>query len=128
MSLTINSKNMKIHYPVDRRVSVWVGNFQTEDDFDKCIDAEVVPRLALPTHIESICEISFKAKPISVRQLIAGFSGSKTFIKEVDAKTETLGISTANAALVCYYLACEDAPDKWGSLRFLGSFVGQDVT
>ena len=119
---------MKTIYPVDRRVSVWVGNFPTEEDFDTSVDTEVSKRLELPTHIESICEVTFEQKPVSIRQLIEGFSGWDTFIKEAETKAAKLGISSANAALVCYYLACEDAPEQWGSLRFLGSFVGQDVT
>lgn len=128
MNPTIESKNMKTSYPVDRRVSVWVGNFQTEDDFDKAIDIEVVPRLALSTHIESICEIGFKPKPVSIRRLIEGFSGGNTFVDQATAKAVARGIRMANAALVCYYVTCEDAPERWGPFDFLGSFVGQDVT
>lgn len=115
---------MKTTYPVDRRVSVWVGNLPTEDDFDKCIDLEVVPRLALPTHIESTCEISFKPKPVSVRELIAGFSGGEMFAGEAATKAAARGISSANAALVVYYVQCEDAPERWGPLYFIGTFVG----
>lgn len=115
---------MKTIYPVDRKVSVWVGNLPTEDDFDKCIDVEVVPRLALPTHIESTCEISFEPEPVSVRKFIAGFSGGEMFADQVAAKATARGISSANAALVVYYVQCENAPEQWGPLHFLGSFVG----
>ncbi len=43
---------MKISYPVARALSVWVGNFPTEEVFDKTIDAEITSRLSLPTEIE----------------------------------------------------------------------------
>lgn len=119
---------MKASYPVAKRVSVWVGNFPTEDDFEKCMDADVTERLALPTHIESICEVTFYQQPLSISELIDGFSGAETFIKAVEAKAAAMPISSANAAIVCYYLACEDAPEQWGPFYFLGTFVGQDVT
>ena len=119
---------MKTTYPVDRRVSVWVGNFPTEDDFDKCIDTEVTERLALPTHIESISEADFQQRAISIRQLVEGFSGWHTFIKQVEARAAVLGISTANAAFACYFVECEEAPEQWGPFHFLGTFVGQNVT
>ena len=128
MNPTINPQDMKTYYPIDRRVSVWVGNFPTEDDFDAALHTEVSERLALPTHIESICEASFEQSPVPIRQLVEGFSGWETFIKQVEAKAATQGVSSANAALVCYYLACENAPEQWGPFHFLGTFVGQDVT
>ena len=115
---------MKTIYPVKQRVSVWVGNFPTEDEFDNSIDVEVTPRLAVPTHIESICEIGFEPKPVPIRQLIAGFSGGEIFADRVSATAVSRGISSANAALVVYYVQCEDAPERWGPLDFLGSFVG----
>jgi hypothetical protein len=117
-------KNMKA-YLVDQRVSVWVGNFSTEDDFEKCIDEEVTPRLALPTHIESMCEICFEPKPITIKGLIARFSNGEMFVEQVTAAAAARGISSANAALVGYYVKCEDAPEQWGPLHFLGTFVGQ---
>lgn len=119
---------MKVIYPIDRRVSVWVGNFPTEDDFEKCVETDVSKRLALPTHIAAICEVGFEKYPVPIRQLVEGFSGSKTFIDQVEAKLPTIAISSSNGALVCYYVACEDAPEQWGAFYFLGTFVGQDVT
>lgn len=127
MNPIIEFKNMKAIYPVNQRVSVWVGNFPTENDFEKCLDSDVTKRLGLSIHLHGTSEVAFKTDPVSIRQLIQGFSGSKTFVKEVEAKAAARGISTANAALVCYYVKCEDAPDEWGPFHFLGTFVGQDV-
>lgn len=119
---------MKVIYPIGRRVSVWVGNFPTEDEFDKCIDTEVTRRLALPTHIESTSELTFEQKSVPIRQLIDGFSGSEFFVDDAEAKAIALGISSANAAFVCYFVGCEDAPEQWGPLHFLGTFAGQLFT
>lgn len=123
---TIKSENVKAIYPVQKILSVWVGNFPTEEDFDKCVNVEVVKQLALPTPIESVCEIAFEPKPVSLQQLIQGFSGWKTFMPQVEHAAASCGVQSANAALVCYYVKCEDAPELWGSLHFLGSFEGQD--
>jgi len=81
----------------------------------------------LKTPIESICEISFEAEAIGLRELLEGFSGWETFIEEAVTAGRKMGVERANAALVCYYLKCEDAPGAWGQLNFLGSFIGQDV-
>ena len=105
---------------------MWVGNFPTEEDFDKCVNVEVVKRLALPTPIETVCEIAFEPKPVSLQQLIQGFSGWKTFMPQVEHAAASCGVQSANAALVCYYVKCEDAQELWGRLHFLGSFEGQD--
>ncbi len=118
---------MKIHYPAEQAVSVWIGTFSTENDFDQSVDQDVAKRLGLKTPIESICEISFEVERIGLRELLQGFSGWETFIENATNAANKLGVTSANAALVCYYLKCEDAPTNWGRLCFLGSFAGQDV-
>jgi hypothetical protein len=118
---------MKILYPAKAAVSVWVGSFPSETDFDRCIDDEVVRRLNLQTPIESLCEVAFEPTPVPFRKLIEGFSGWETFVVQVESAAKNKGIQSANAALVFYYLKCEDAPESWGALHFLGSFTGQDV-
>jgi hypothetical protein len=118
---------MRITYPTEQVVSIWIGTFVAENDFDQSVDEDVAKRLNLRTPIESICEVSFERRTVSVRELLEGFSGWEKFIEESANAGRRLGVDSANAALVCYYLKCEDAPDMWGQLRFLGSFVGQDV-
>lgn len=123
-----NQKSVKIIYPADRRVSVWVGNFSTEDEFEKSVRSEVAKHLALPTHIESTSEFDFQKKSVPIRQLIEGFSGAKFFVDAAESRAIALGVSSANAAFVCYFVECEDAPEKWGPLHFLGTFAGQLFT
>ena len=118
---------MKIEYPAGQAVSIWVGNFPTENDFDQSVDEDVVKLLGLQTPIESICEVSFEDDCVSLRKLLEGFSGWETFVDHAANAATRQGLETANAALVCYYLKCEDAPSTWGQLHFLGSFAGRDV-
>ncbi|HEU5070095.1 MAG TPA: hypothetical protein VFV96_06755 [Verrucomicrobiae bacterium] len=118
---------MKITYPAERTVSVWIGTFRSEDDFDRCVDKSVTPALALNTDIASICEVGFEHDPVAVRDLLNGFSGSDTFVESAVSAASARDLSMANSALVCYYLRCSDAPADWGALSFLGSFSGQDV-
>jgi hypothetical protein len=118
---------MKANYPAEQAVSVWIGTFPTEIDFDRSVDTDVTQRLNLKTPIESICEISFDTEAVGLRELLKGFSGWETFIEEAVNAGRKMRIEKANAALVCYYLKCEDAPATWGQLNFLGSFSGHDV-
>lgn len=117
---------MKVTYPAEKTVSVWVGTFTSEDDFDRCVEGSVTSALSLDTHIASICEVAFEPEQVSVRSLLDGFSGSDSFIEDATAAATSRGITTANCALVCYYLECRDAPDDWGGLRFIGSVPGHD--
>jgi hypothetical protein len=118
---------MKVQYPVERTVSVWIGTFPSETDSDKCVDKKVAPALHLGAPLESICEIAFERQECEPRSLIQGFSGWQTFVEDAVRVAASKGIARANSALVCYYLRCTDAPDNWGDLHFLGSFSGQDV-
>src|ERR1700759_5111058 len=111
---------MKVTYPSLGVVSVWVGTFQTEKDFDQSMEADVTNRLKLETPIESICEVSFEPDKIGIRTLLEGFSGWETFFESATNAALQQGIETANAALVCYYLKCDGSPSKWGQLNFLG--------
>jgi hypothetical protein len=95
---------MIVTYPVQQIVSVWVRNFPTEADFDECVNAEVTKQLALQIPIESVCEMAFEIKPVSLQQLIQGFSGWKTFMPQVERAAESRGVQSVNAALVCYFV------------------------
>ena len=118
---------MKIKYPAEQAVSIWVGSFPTEDDFDHSVEEDIAKRLGLKTPIQSICEVAFEDDCVGLRELFEGFSGWETFVEGAINAAKKQGLETANAALVCYYLKCEDSPSKWGTLYFLGSFSGQDV-
>ena len=122
-----DSSFMKVNYPIKNTVSVWIGNFKSEEDFDACVDQSVAQALSLETDIASICEVGFQREQIGLQDLIAGFSGSDTFVGLAVAAATVRGITTANSALVCYFVNCVDAPNNWGELVFLGSFSTQNL-
>ena len=119
---------MKTTYPAEQSVSIWVGTFPTEDAFDHATDCEVEARLKLPTSLAAIAEVAFEEKAVATAKLLEGFSGWESFIEEASAASEKKKAASANSALVCYHLSCSDAPDVWGSLIFLGTFGGSDIT
>jgi hypothetical protein len=118
---------MKVSYPIKGVVSVWVGDFDSEEDFDKCTDVSIAKALGLKVPLATICEVAFENTPIAIRKLIEGFSGWETFMGEVEQAARLRDVKTANAVLVCYNVKCEEAPNIWDGMYFLGSFQGQDV-
>src|SRR5664280_1916685 len=97
---------MKVTYPAKKTVTVWVGSFPSEDDFDRCVDKSISGALALDTHIASISEVAFEPGAVAVRKLLDGFSGVATFIESATSAAAARGSTSANCALVCYYLEC----------------------
>jgi len=120
-------KRMQVTYPTPGIVSVWIGSFTSESDFDRCVDGPIAEALRLPTNMASICEVTFQDDSVSIRELLEGFSGWESFVEQAEAVANARGIATANAALVCYYVKCGNASEIWDKMHFLGSFAGQDV-
>lgn len=118
---------MKVFYPFSGVVSVWVGTFPSEQEFDSYLDGPLKEALGLQRELASICEVFFQDKPGPVEEVLEGFSGYGSFIDKAVEVAKVRGIDLANAALVCYYVKCEGAAETWGKLHFLGSFKGQDV-
>jgi hypothetical protein len=118
---------MKFQYPANQIVSIWVGEFETEEDFDCSVDDDVAALLEMDDEIEEMCEVAFEEKPLPIRKLLNGFSGWESFIDQAAQAAEKLGLTSANGALVCYHLKFDEAPPAWGGLQFLGSFLGQDI-
>ena len=119
---------MRAIYPVSNIISIWVGQFASESEFDYCVDHTIVKLLKLDVEIASICEVSFETTEVPIRKLLEGFSGWEGFVEQAESEASIKGIAKANSALVCNYLKCEDAPNLWGTMTFLGSFTGRDVT
>ena len=118
---------MKILYPIPNVVSVWIGTFTSEEDFDQCVAGPITATLKLDRPLEAICEVAFEANPVPVRKLLEGFSGWLSFVGTFENIANARMLRTANAALVCYYLKCDDAPEIWDKMHFLGSCTGRDV-
>jgi hypothetical protein len=118
---------VKVTYPTPNAVSIWVGTFATESEFDHAVEAVVTPSLRLPTELASICEVTFEPHPASIKSLLEGFSGWESFSTAAISAAASRAILSANSALVCYYVGCTDAPEQWDALHFLGTFSGGDT-
>jgi hypothetical protein len=118
---------MKVQYPAKQVAAIWVGTFSSEEALDRCTDEVIEPSLQLPVPLSAICEVAFEEKPVSVRQLLEGFSGWESFIDEACEVAALNEVSMANGALVCYYLLCDAPASHWPGILFLGTFKGQDV-
>ena len=118
---------MKTSYPTPGVVSVWIGNFAAEADFEKCVCGPVAIALGLSAPLSSVSEVAFEVRAVPVRDLIKGFSGWESFLDYAVLSAAKEGLDTANAALVCYNVRCHDAPEALEKLYFLGNFPGQDV-
>jgi len=121
------SRIMKITYPVKGAVSVWVGVFESEGEFDDCVEHVVEPRLGLTTDLDRFSEATFESSPVPVKELLCGFSSESLFIRQALDASNRLGVECANAALVCYNLSCEEVASSWGKLHFLGTFLASKL-
>jgi hypothetical protein len=117
---------MKVSYPVKGAISVWVGTFETEDEFDACIDDSVEPRLGLTTDLTRFSEVTFERSVVPIDDLLHGFSSEPAFYPQAITAADQIGLAWANAALICFNLSCEVAPEFWGKLRFLGTFFASE--
>ena len=119
---------MKVSYPAALRVSIWLGHFASEEDLEDAITRDVEPRLKLTIDLSRIAESTFSESPSSVRDLLEGFSGWRTFIEQAVTAAEKKSLPALNSAFVCFHLDCSDAPEAWGKFSFIGCFDGNDRT
>lgn len=115
---------MTILYPSAGSVSIWVGTFDSDDAFDFAAEQDVEVGLKLPVPLADVTEAAFEDDPVSVRELLEGFSGWEVFFSDALKAAKVKQVTRANAALVCYQVRCDAAPDTWGKLTFLGTFRG----
>lgn len=118
---------MTILYPSAGSISIWVGTFDSDDAFDIAAEADVEARLKLSIPLADLTEAAFEEEPVTVRELLEGFSGWEVFLPKALTAAKVKQVARANAALVCYGLRCDGAPDAWGPLVFLGTFQGIDT-
>lgn len=114
---------MTVVYPKSGFVSVWIGTFASEGEFNECVDGPVTKMLNLKVDLARICEVSFEVEPTSVRELIDGFSESQSFLEATVQNAMKRGLDKANSALVVYYTKCDGAPEIWDKMYFLGSIA-----
>ena len=58
---------MTIQFPSPGRVAIWVGTFDSDDDFDAAAEADVEARLSLPVPLAELTEAAFEDEPEPIR-------------------------------------------------------------
>jgi hypothetical protein len=118
---------MNSRYPAASRVSIWIGSFSSEEEFDAAVDKSLVPELELPCNIADICEITHESEAKPIKELLTGFSGDETFIDPAALDAAKMGIESATSALVAYHLdVAEPQGSTIGDMLFLGCYSGAD--
>jgi hypothetical protein len=103
-------------------ISVWVGDFRSEDDLDDYIDHEFPAHFGFKVPPQVVCEIGVKPAPQAIGQLVEGFSRSKTFDSKVVEAADAEGIMEASCMFIIYNFKY-DRRQQTGNprLTFIGS-------
>lgn len=109
-------------------VSVWVGDFRSEDDFDDYLLDHFATEFNFEVRPQAVREMGVEPEPVEIGKLVQGFSRSKTFdLKLVDA-ARTHGITMASCMFIIYNFkydsGCQAGPNP--RVKFIGaaSFPG----
>ena len=105
-------------------VSVWAGDFRTEDDFDDYLNGEFELDFGFAIPDRAVQEIGVEPEPVSIEQLVAPFSRSSTFAPGVVEAAHRIGCASASAMLIIYFFAFDPSRvhvRPQAQLRFLGA-------
>jgi hypothetical protein len=112
-------------YTAGRAVSVWVGNFESEEALDEYLQKEEGFAADYGFRIDdrSPPEVSVEKEKIGMRELLTGFSLCDQFLEEALAEAGKKKIDSASAAAVFHFLAYpEKAVRSQKKMRYLGCF------
>jgi hypothetical protein len=124
------------HYEAKDLVSVWIGDFPSEDAFDEYLreddsaaDEDDFPKcqfwedLGIRWHDHDFQEAVFQRERPPIEDLVAGISWIESYKAELLGRCRELGILRASAAVVIYeYDYAPPEPFASPHLRFIGSF------
>ena len=83
-------------------VSVWVGDFRSEDDFDEYLLDQFATEFGFEVRPRAVREIGVEPEPVDISQLVQGFSRSKTFDSKVVDAARTNGVTKASSMFIIY--------------------------
>src|SRR5438128_5281637 len=83
-------------------VSVWIGDFHFEDDFDDYLLNHFATEFGFEVRPQAVREMGVEAEPVEIGKLVQGFSRSKTFDSKVVDAARTNGITTASCMFIIY--------------------------
>ena len=90
-------------------VSVWVGDFRTEDDLDDYLSGEFESDFGFAIYDRAVREIGVEPEPVSIEQLVAPFSRADTFASGVVDAARKVGRTSASAMFIIYFFAFDPA-------------------
>ena len=114
-------------FSIGGMVSVWVGNFQTDAQFDDYMNLSKRFETDFGFRIEnsSVRETTVQDTPKSIQELVTGFSNWKSFASAAVEAARAAGIEKATTMIVFYCLDFVPDPEETNPgapLEFLGSF------
>jgi hypothetical protein len=108
-------------------VSVWIGNFETDAEFDDYMNLsrEFETDFGFRIDDRAIREAVVERAPKSVGELVEGFSNWRSFGPEVVGAAKHAGVDRATTMIVFYTVCFDPAKVKispGARLRFIGAF------
>ena len=108
-------------------VSIWVGNFANDAQFDDYMNLsrQFERDFGFKINDRGIRECVVEAAPTAIRDLVRGFSSWESFASAVTETARILGIESATTMIVFYCVQFESSKVTVNSnapLRFLGAF------
>ena len=114
------------------RVAVWVGSFTDELQADAYVNIDCGFERDFGFRIADRRgpELVVQPQPVSIRELVEGFSCWRDYADAVVAAAETAGITSASTMLVFYWIEFDPqrvSVNPSAPLRFLGNFFFQGI-
>jgi hypothetical protein len=103
-------------------VSVWIGDFRSEDGFDDYLRETFLLEFGVEIPTRAVQEMGVEAEPKNIADLVKGFSRAKTFSSRLIEVAEEKGITNASCMFAVYnfrYDGSQEVPDP--KVKFLGA-------
>jgi hypothetical protein len=83
-------------------VSVWIGDFRSEDDFDDYLLDHFATEFGFEVRPQAVREMGVEPEPVEIGMLVRDFSRASTFDSKVIDAARTHGIATASCMFIIY--------------------------
>jgi len=104
-------------------VSVWVGDFRSEDDFDDYLLDHFATEFGFEVRPQAVREMGVEPAPVEIGKLVRDFSRAKTFDSKVVNAARAHGITAASSMFIIYNFkydaACQPVPNA--RVKFVGA-------
>jgi hypothetical protein len=114
-------------YAMNGMVSVWIGNFKTDADFDVYMNLrkDFETDFGFKIDNSSVREAGVESIPVPIQDLARGFSYWETFAPAVVQAAREEGIESATTMIVFYcvnFVLETENTSQNAPLKFLGAF------